>query len=113
MALDSIINDDLPESRMEAVLVEEAERAVADVPGLLAAPKPQARLIPGFGEFGLEFTLACHVARFVDQYPVQDELRKRILRRFRAEGIAFPSRVLVVRSDGVLRDQRETRPNDA
>jgi small-conductance mechanosensitive channel len=130
VAKSAIINYDLPESRMallvrvstdyasdpdrvEAVLVEEAERAVADVPGLLADPKPQARLIPGFGELGLEFTLACHVARFVDQYPVQDELRKRILRRFRAEGIAFPSRVLVVQSDGVLRDQRETRPNDA
>jgi small-conductance mechanosensitive channel len=52
------------------------------------------------------------VARFVDQYPVQDELRKRILRRFRAEGIAFPSRALVLRIDGVPRDQREARSNE-
>ena len=87
---------------MSAVLVEEVERAVGDVPGLLAEPKPQARLIPGFGDAGLEFTLVCHVTRFVDQYPVQDELRRRILRRFRAEGIAipFPTRVLHVRTDG-------------
>jgi small-conductance mechanosensitive channel len=129
VAKSTIINYDLPESRMallvrvstdyasdpdrvEAVLVEEAERAVAEVPGLLADPKPQARLIPGFGELGLEFTLACHVARFVDQYPVQDELRKRILRRFRAEGIAFPSRALVLRTDGAPRDQREARSNE-
>jgi small-conductance mechanosensitive channel len=122
VAKSTIINYDLPESRMallirvstdyasdpdrvEVVLAEEAERAVGDVPGLLAEPKPQARLIPGFGESGLDFTLVCHVARFVDQYPVQDELRKRILRRFRAEGIAmpFPTRVLQVRTDGAPR----------
>jgi small-conductance mechanosensitive channel len=119
VAKSTIINYDLPESRMallirvntdydsdpdrvEAVLGEEAERAIGEIPGLLADPKPQARLIPGFGDSALEFTLVCHVARFVDQYPVQDELRKRILRRFRAEGIAmpFPTRVLHVRSDG-------------
>ena len=120
VAKSTIINYDLPESRMAllihvsadyasdpdrvaAVLVEEAERAVAEVPGLLADPKPQARLIPGFGDSGLEFTLVCHVARFVDQYPVQDELRKRILRRFRTEGIVipFPTRVIhQVRADG-------------
>jgi small-conductance mechanosensitive channel len=83
---------------------QRAERAVGQVPGLLAEPKPLARLIPGFGESALEFTLVCQVARFVDQYPVQDELRKRILRRFRADGIAipFPTRVLV-RADGVSR----------
>jgi small-conductance mechanosensitive channel len=121
VARSTIINYDLPESRMallirvntdyasdpdrvEAVLIEEAERAVGQVPGLLAEPKPLARLIPGFGESALEFTLVCQVARFVDQYPVQDELRKRILRRFRADGIAipFPTRVLV-RADGVSR----------
>ena len=39
--------------RVAAVLVEEAERAAPDVPGLLAEPKPTARLIPGFGESGL------------------------------------------------------------
>jgi small-conductance mechanosensitive channel len=116
VAKSTIINYDLPESRMallirvsadyasdpdrvEAVLAEESERAVGEVPGLLAEPKPQARLIPGFGEAGLDFTLVVHVARFVDQYPVQDELRKRILRRFRAEGIAFPTRVLAIRTD--------------
>jgi small-conductance mechanosensitive channel len=119
VAKSTIINYDLPESRMAllirvnadyasdpdrvaAVLAEEAERAVPEIPGLLADPRPVARLIPGFGEFGLEFTLVCHVARFVDQYPVQDQLRKRILRRFRAEGIVipFPARVVEVRGDG-------------
>jgi small-conductance mechanosensitive channel len=42
--------------------------------------------------------LTCHVGEFVDQFPVQHELRKRILRRFRQEGIdmPFPTRTLYV-----------------
>lgn len=119
VAKSTIINYELPESRMAlmirvgadyandpdrvaAALVEEVARAVGEVPGLLAEPKPTARLIPGFGESGLEFTVVCHVTRFVDQFPVQDELRRRILRRFRADGIALPipTRVVQVRTDG-------------
>ena len=122
VAKSTIINYDLPESRMAlvikvgvdysndpervcAILGEEAQRAIGAVPGLLADPQPQARLIPGFGDSALEFTLAVHVARFVDQYPVQDELRKRILRRFRAEGIdiPYPTRVLHVREGNAVR----------
>lgn len=85
--------------RVEALLVEEATRAARDVPGLLAEPAPSARLIPGFGESSLDFTLACQVATFVDQYPVQHELRKRILRRLRAEGVTmpFPTRTVELR----------------
>jgi small-conductance mechanosensitive channel len=102
-----ITNYDLPDSRMallipvavsygsdpdqvERLLVEEATRAAGQVPGLLAEPAPFARLIPGFGPYSLDFTLICQVASFVDQYPVQHELRKRILRRFHAEGIEIP-----------------------
>ena len=76
--------------RVEAVLKAEAMAAAREVPGLLAEPEPFARLIPGFGAYALEFTLICQVASFVDQYLVQHELRKRILRRLRAEGIEVP-----------------------
>lgn len=72
---------------VERILVEEAQHAVANVSGLLSDPAPVARLMPGFGESALEFTLVCQIAEFVDQFPVQDELRKRILNRFRKEGI--------------------------
>ena len=114
-----IINYDLPQSRLalgirvsvdydsdpdrvEAVLVDEATRAAPDVPGLLDDPRPIARLIPGFGESSLDFTLVCQVASFVDQYPVQHELRKRILRRLRAEriGMPFPTRTVELRGAG-------------
>ena len=84
--------------RVEALLVEEATRAAAEVPGLLADPAPFVRFIPGFGESSLDFTLICQVSEFVDQYLAQHELRKRILRRFRVEGIEipFPQRVVHV-----------------
>jgi small-conductance mechanosensitive channel len=114
-----IVNYDLPErrvalsirvgvdyasdpDRIEALLVDEARRAADEVAGLLAEPAPSAKLIPGFGEYSLEFTLGCHVASFVDQYEVQHELRKRILRRFRVEGIEipYPIRTVETRTSG-------------
>lgn len=102
-----IVNYDMPEPRMslvipvkvgygsdpdtvERVLTEEASTAAKEVPGLLAEPAPFVRLIPGFGDSSLDFSLVCQVASFVDQYVVQHELRKRILRRLRAEGIEIP-----------------------
>ena len=109
-----IMNYDLPESRMalpirvavdygtdpdlvQRILQEEAAQAIADqVPGLLAEPQPIARLIPGFGEFSLDFTLICHVKSFTDQFPVQHEVRRRILRRLAAEGVRIPVQIRVV-----------------
>jgi len=108
-----IVNYDMPERRMallvpvsvgygsdpdriEAALVEEAVAATRDVPGLLPEPAPTARLIPGFGAHSLDFTLVCHVASFVDQYPVQHALRKRILHRLRADGVEIPAPVRTI-----------------
>jgi small-conductance mechanosensitive channel len=78
--------------RVEAVLVDEARRAVGEVPGLLGDPEPHVRLIPGFSDIGLELSLNVNVASYVDQYLVQHELRKRIVRRFRAENLTFAAR---------------------
>lgn len=124
-----IVNYDMPEPRMallirvsvgyatdpdrvERVLVEEATRAAGELPGLLPKPAPFVRFIPGFGESSLDFTLICQVATFVDQYPVQHELRKRILRRLRAEKIEipYPVRTVELRSgdaSGALADGRQ------
>ncbi|GAB4546733.1 MAG: mechanosensitive ion channel family protein [Thermodesulfovibrionia bacterium] len=88
--------------RVERILLEEAKKAVGEIPGLLSEPEPVVRFIPGFGESSLDFTLVCHVQEFTDQYPVQHELRKRIFRRFKEEGIEipFPHRVVYVRKEG-------------
>lgn len=111
-----VINYHLPEKRMslllpvsvsyssdpekvEKILLEEARRASAEIPGLLAEPEPMVRFIPGFGESSLDFTLICQVREFVDQYRVQHELRKRIFQRFKEEGIEipFPQRTVYLR----------------
>lgn len=87
--------------RVERVLVEETKKAVGHIPGLLGDPEPFVRFIPGFGESSLDFTLICQVQEFVDQYLAQHELRKRIFRRFREEGIEipFPHRTVYLREE--------------
>jgi small-conductance mechanosensitive channel len=87
---------------VERVLLEEARKAQAEVPGLLADPAPSVRFLPGFGESSLAFSLLCPIREIGDQNPVMDELNKRILKRFRQEGIEFPYPARTV----YLRDER-------
>lgn len=90
VAIPVSVGYDADPDKVERILVEEAARAAGSVPGLLGEPAPVARLVPGFGPSSLDFTLVCHVAEFADQHTAQHELRKRILRRFREEGIEIP-----------------------
>ena len=87
--------------RVEQVLVEEAKKAVGEIPGLLGDPEPFVRFIPGYGDSSLDFTLICQVQEFVDQYLAQHELRKRIFKRFKQEGIEipFPHRTVYLREE--------------
>jgi small-conductance mechanosensitive channel len=98
MSLDIRVNAsyDSDPDHVERVLLEEARNAAGAIPGLLAEPEPSVRLIPGFGDSALNFTLGCQVAEFVDQFLVQHELRKRILKRFQAERIDMPFPVRTV-----------------
>jgi small-conductance mechanosensitive channel len=86
---------------VERLLLEEVQKTIGHVPGLLADPAPTVRLIPGFGESSLDFTLSCHVREFEDQFPVQHELRKRILKRFAEEkiDIPYPQRTVHLKTD--------------
>jgi small-conductance mechanosensitive channel len=90
--------------KVENILLEETKKATGEIPGLLGEPEPFVRFIPGFGESSLGFTLTCQVREFVDQYPVQHELRKRIFKRFKAEGIEipFPHRTVYLREEKAL-----------
>jgi small-conductance mechanosensitive channel len=107
LAKATVTNYDLPERSMavsigvsveygsdidmvERVLLDETRNAVGQVPGLLSEPSPAIRFIPGFGPSSLDLTLTCFVQKFADQYLVQHELRKRILKRFRLEHIEMP-----------------------
>jgi small-conductance mechanosensitive channel len=97
----SVSYDSDPDT-IERILVEEATAGARHIAGLLADPAPFVRFIPGFGNSSLDFTLICQVAEFVDQYLAQHELRKRIFKRFRADGIEipFPIRTLHFKGDG-------------
>ena len=90
--------------RVETLLLDEANKAIGEVDGMLAEPEPSVRLIPGFGQGTLDFTLTCQVREFIDQFPVQHELRKRIIRRFREEDIETgPAQKVVY----LLKDERD------
>lgn len=121
LAQSIVINYYLPEKRMslsipvfvgfnsdidkiESILTEEAKKAVGEVPGMLGDPEPVVRFIPGFGESSLDFTLVCHVREFTDQFPVQHELRKRIFKRFKTEGIEipFPQRTVYMKAEKAM-----------
>lgn len=94
------VSYDCDPDRVERLLVEEAVAAAGNVPGLREEPAPFVRFIPGFGDSSLNFTLICQVDEFVDQFLAQHELRKRIFRRFRVEGIEipFPQRTVHIRT---------------
>jgi small-conductance mechanosensitive channel len=76
-------------SQVERLLTEVGAAAIGQVPGLLKEPAPSGKFIPGFGKTSMDFSLDCQVAEFADQFLVQHELRKRIYRRFRDEGVRF------------------------
>ena len=75
---------------VEKILLEIAQQGPRDIPGMLADPAPTVTFDPGFGEFGMAFTVSFHVPEFTNQYGVRNELKRRILRRFRKAGIEIP-----------------------
>jgi small-conductance mechanosensitive channel len=101
------VSYDSDPDHIEAILIDEARNAVGHVEGLLGDPEPAVRFMPGFGDSSLGFTLIVQIAQFTDQFPVQHELRKRIFKRFRAEGIEipFPIRTLYIKKDGADADK--------
>lgn len=76
--------------RVERVLLEIGKQAVKEVPGMVAEPSPSVTFDPGFLDSSLGFTLGVQIAEFSNQYSVRPELRRRILKRFREEGIEMP-----------------------
>jgi len=72
---------------VERLLLEAAARARADQPAILPEPPPMARLIPGFSEAGLEFTLTAWVRSFGERFAAEDVIRRHIVDLFRAQSI--------------------------
>ena len=76
--------------QVEQILLQEAKAAAGKISGLPADAGPSVQFTPNFAQNSLDFALNCTVATYVDQYSVQNELRKRIFHRFRSEKIEFP-----------------------
>jgi small-conductance mechanosensitive channel len=93
---------DCDPDQVERVLLEEAQTAAREIPGMLAEPAPGVSFDPGFGDWSLGFTLGYSVQEFADQFRVRAELRKRILKRLRQEKIdmPFPTRTIYMRGQG-------------
>jgi small-conductance mechanosensitive channel len=89
------VSFDADPDEAERILLEEAGKAIGEVPGLLAEPAPVVRFSPGFGEGVLEFSVICQVESFSSQYLAQHELRKRMFKRLKREGLAasLPARI--------------------
>ncbi|MCK5235657.1 MAG: mechanosensitive ion channel [Deltaproteobacteria bacterium] len=82
--------------RVEEILMDVAKKAIGEVKGIVTDPLPLVRFSPGFGESSLDFTVICYISEFVDRYFVQSEIRKRIFKRFKEEGIEIPFPVRTV-----------------
>lgn len=88
--------------RVERTLLDIARQAFQEVPGIVTDSPASVILDPGFLDSSLGFTLGLQVSEFAKQFAVRNELRKRILRRFREEGIEmpFPTRSVLWRAAG-------------
>ena len=72
---------------VERLLLDAVRLARAEVPGILESPAPSVRLIPGFVEQGLAFTVALWLRTVADQERAQDVLRRHAVELFRAASI--------------------------
>lgn len=101
-------------SKVERVLLEVTQEAIRDgLEGLLPEPAPFVRFIPGFGESSLDFSLIVRLREFTDQYLVQSEMRKRILKRLAEEGIQMPFPTRTIQLDDATRGLLVKRESDS
>jgi small-conductance mechanosensitive channel len=89
-AVEVRVSYDCDPDRVESVLLDIAARGAHEIRGMLADPAPSVTFDPGFGDSALGLTLNYQVTEFASQFGVRNELRRRIFRRFREEGIRIP-----------------------
>jgi len=75
--------------QVETLLLSEATAAAQELSGIVAADPITVTWIPGFTDAALVLSLNYNVTEFVTQFGVQSELRKRLYRKLRAEGISI------------------------
>lgn len=75
--------------RVEQVTVDVARETLREITGAEPATEPMV-LFQAFGEFSLNFIVLLRVREYFDQYRVRHLFIKKLLPRYRAEGIRIP-----------------------
>ncbi len=98
MSISFSVGYDSDVDRVQAILLAETVAATDQVQGLLADPAPYVLFSPGPGESALVFQVNFSVDGFAGQYVAQSELRKRLFKRLKQEGITipFPTRTVLL-----------------
>jgi small-conductance mechanosensitive channel len=86
-------NSDLP--KVEETTVAVAREIMAEIPGGVQQFAPVIRFHT-FGDSGIQFTVVLRAHEFVNQYLLKHEFVKRLLERYRKEGIEIPYPVRTV-----------------
>ncbi|HOG15927.1 MAG TPA: mechanosensitive ion channel family protein [Syntrophales bacterium] len=87
-------------AHVERVTVEVAKEVMAEVEGGIPGFEPAVRY-QKFGDSGIDLNVVLRAKEFVDQYALKHEMIKRLLVRYRKEGIdiPYPVRILYVKKD--------------
>jgi small-conductance mechanosensitive channel len=102
MSISISVGYDSDVDRVQGILLAETIAATGQVQGLLADPAPYVLFSPGPGESALVFQVNFSVAEFAVQYAAQSELRKRLFKKLKQEGITMPFPTRTIHIDGKL-----------
>ncbi len=75
--------------KVERVTVEVARQAMKEIEGSVAAFDPVVRFHT-LADFSIQLTVVLRAREFVDQYLIKHEFIKRLIKRYRQEGITIP-----------------------
>ena len=90
--------------RVEQVTVEVAREVLSEVQGGVRDFEPFIRYHT-FGEFSINFTVTLRAGEFTDQYLLKHEFVKRLLVRYRDEGIEIPFPIRKIRVEREAEDR--------
>jgi small-conductance mechanosensitive channel len=90
MSVSFSVGYDSDVDKVQGILLAESLAAAGHVPGMLAEPEPTVLFSPGPGQSALVFQVNFSVDGFGAQYLAQSELRKRLYKRLKTEGITMP-----------------------
>lgn len=83
---------------VEKVTLEVAAGVMREIPGGVAAAQPSLSFT-AFAEYSITFNVVMQAQTYADQFPLKHEFIKRLLVRYRQEGIQMPYPVRTIQMD--------------